>query len=479
MACSVLVVAAPLLASLLLHLYFKWWSSGPYKAKGRLPPGSRGLPVLGETLEFFRQSPSLELHPFFRRRLERYGPIFTTNLIHEDLVVSLDSELNNLVFQQDEKLFENWWPESVMRIIGAESIIPTMGSFHKHAKTLILRLFGPENLRQVLLHDVQRTAHASLLSWLNQPSIELKEATSSMIFSVTAKKLISYDSSNSDGKLWKHFDAFLQGLLAFPLYIPGTAFYKCMQGRKEVMKILNKLLDERKKAARQERVDFIDLLIDVLTEEKPAMSENFALNLIFLLLFAGFETTSSGITAAVKFLTDNPKVLQELTDEHDNIRKRRASPDSEITWEEYKSMKFTSYVIHESLRLANIAPVLFKRAREDVHIKGYTIPEGSKVMVCPSAVHLNPTIYKDPEAFNPWRWKDTVEPLGGASKNFMAFGGGLRLCVGADFAKLQMAVFLHYLVTKYRWKAIKGGSVVFSPGLRFPDGFHIQLFPKT
>lgn len=50
-----------------------------------------------------------------------------------------------------------------------------------------------------------------------------------MIFSVTAKKLISYDSSNSDGKLWKHFDAFLQGLLAFPLYIPGTAFYKCMQ----------------------------------------------------------------------------------------------------------------------------------------------------------------------------------------------------------------------------------------------------------
>lgn len=64
------------------------------------------------------------------------------------------------------------------------------------------------------------------------------------------------------------------------------------------MKILNKLLDERKKAARQERVDFIDLLIDVLTEEKPAMSENFALNLIFLLLFAGFETTSSGITGS-------------------------------------------------------------------------------------------------------------------------------------------------------------------------------------
>ena len=44
----------------------------------------------------------------------------------------------------------------------------------------------------------------------------------------------------------------------------------------------------------------------------------------------------------------------------------------------------------------------------------------------------------------------TVEPVGGASKEFMAFGGEVRLCVGADFAKLQMAIFLHSLVTKYR-----------------------------
>lgn len=36
----------------------------------------------------------------------------------------------------------------------------------------------------------------------------------------------------------------------------------------------------------------------------------------------------------------------------------------------------------------------------------------------------------------------------------MAFGGGLRLCVGADFAKLQIAVFLHCLVTKYRYNYV-------------------------
>ncbi|PVH31434.1 hypothetical protein PAHAL_9G145700 [Panicum hallii] len=90
---------------------------------------------------------------------------------------------------------------------------------------------------------------------------------------------------------------------------------------------------------------------------------------------------------------------------------------------------------------------------------------------------MNPKVYKEPSVFNPWRWKGTPEPVGG-SKNFLAFGGGVRQCVGADFAKLQMSIFLHCLLTKYRWKAISGGTMVFHPGLRFPDGFHTHLLPK-
>ncbi|MBA0609600.1 hypothetical protein Godav_021624 [Gossypium davidsonii] len=66
----------------------------------------------------------------------------------------------------------------------------------------------------------------------------------------------------------------------------------------------------------------------------------------------------------------------------------------------------------------------------------------------------------------------------------MAFNGGMRFCVEADFSKLQMAVFLHCLVTKYnhqnlepsfRWEPVKGGNILRTPGLQFPDGFHIRL----
>uniref|UniRef100_A0A0E0B8G0 Cytochrome P450 n=2 Tax=Oryza TaxID=4527 RepID=A0A0E0B8G0_9ORYZ len=485
--CVALVTAvmAVVLATawLVIRLVFVKGNTGrrPCEADGmRLVPGSRGLPIIGETLEFLALSPSLQLPAFFQRRLDRYGPLFKTNMIMEDLIVSLDPEVTNFVFQQEERLFQMWYPNSFIRIIGANSLITTHGLLHRHIKNLSLRLFGPENLRRVIIQDVQtKTVEASLSTWLNHPSIELKEAVSSMIFSVTAKKLISHDSSTSDGKMWKQYDAFTQGLLAFPLCIPGTAFYKCMQGRKNVIKMLKEMLNERKTEEHHESFDFFDVLIKEVKAENHEITEKAALDLLFLLLFASFETTSSGITAMLIFLTDNPEALQELIEEHNNIRKRKADKNSEITWEEYKSMKFTSHVIHEALRLASIAPVMFREAIEDVHIKGFAIPKGSKIMICPYTVHLNPVVYKDPNTFNPWRWKNIPEPASGASKDFMAFGGGLRFCVGAHFAKLQMAVFLHCLVTKYCWKAIKGGRMALSPGLQFPEGFHIQLFPKA
>lgn len=468
-------LAALALATLLLRLVLGWRDGGARDP--RLPPGSRGLPLVGETLEFFRASPTLELQPFFKRRLERYGPVFRTSLVGDELIVSLDPDFSARVLQQEERAFQIWYPSSFMRILGADSVITALGPLHRHIRSLMLRLFGPESLRLVLLRDVQRRARAELRSWLGRPDVEVRTATSRMIFGVTAKKLISHDDAASQGSLWKCFDAFTRGMLSFPLCVPGTAFYQCMQGRKKIMNMLKQQLGERRKAAEREAVDFFDIVIDEMDRPGSGMSESIALDLLFLMLFASHETTSIGLTAILKFLTDSPKALQELAEEHESIQRRRADPDSEITWEEYKSMEFTSHVIHEALRLANIAPVVFRKAKQDVQIKGYTIPQGSKIMICPSAAHMNPKVYEDPSVFNPWRWMGIPEPVGG-SKDFMAFGGGVRLCVGADFAKLQMSIFLHCLLTKYRWKVISGGTMVFYPGLRFPDGFHIHLLPK-
>ncbi|PIA49579.1 hypothetical protein AQUCO_01300399v1 [Aquilegia coerulea] len=458
------------------HWVHRWRNP---KCNGKLPPGSMGLPLLGETLQFFAPNTSSAIPPFIKDRMKRYGPVFRTSLVGRPVVISTDPEINHFIFQQEGHLVQSWYPDTFTEIFGRQNVGSLHGFVYKYLKNLVLSLFGPESLKDKLLPQVELTAHKTLGLWASQGTVELKEATANMIFDLTAKKLISYeyDPAKSSENLRENFVAFIHGLISFPLDIPGTAYHKCLQGRKKAMKMLKDMLEERRLMPERCQEDFFDFVLIELKKEGTILTEEMALDLMFVLLFASFETTSLALTLAIKLLTDHPHVLKELTEEHETIVRNRENEDAKLTWKEYKSMTYTAQVINEVVRLANIVPGIFRKAMRDIEIKGYTIPAGWAIMVCPPAVHLNPAKYENPLEFNPGRWKGMES--NGASKHFMAFGGGMRFCVGTEFTKVQMAVFLHCLVTQYRWTAVKGGNIVRTPGLSFPDGFHIRVSKKN
>ncbi|MCL7025758.1 hypothetical protein MKW94_016846 [Papaver nudicaule] len=458
------------------HWVYRW--RNPKCSTGKLPPGSMGFPLYGETHQFFAPTTTSGLSPFMKERTERYGPVFKTSLVGQSFIVSTDPEVKNATpTQQEGQAFEFWYPESCHKIFGVQSLLVLHGAVHKYVRSMVVHHFGPNSLKQELFPYIVEGVQRNLSSWSSQDSIELNEALKNMIFTLTAKKLIGYNQTKPTEKLRECFDAFMEGLISFPLDIPGTAYHRCLQGRKQAMKILKDMLQERQKTPKSRQDDFFDCVLDELKTEGTALTEGIALDLMFLLLFASFETTSIETTFAIKLLTDNPAVLKELTEENEAIIHSRTNVDAQLTWKEYKSMKFTIQVINESLRLGNLVPGVFRKALKNVQIKGYTIPAGWGVMIAIPPVHTNPAKYKDPLEFNPHRW-DGVE-LNGGTKDFMAFGAGQRFCVGSDFARVQMAVFLHHLVTKYRWKVIKGGDIARTPGLTFPNGIHIKISEKN
>ncbi|XP_042511667.1 cytochrome P450 87A3-like [Macadamia integrifolia] len=471
---SIFLWTGALVIIYLTHWVFIWKNP---KCNGKLPPGSMGLPLLGETLQFFSPNTSSDIPPFIKKRMQRYGSVFRTSLVGRPVVISTDPDLNHFIFQQEGQLFQSWYPDTFTEIFGRQNVGSLHGFMYKYLKNLVLNLFGPENIKEKLLPEIEELAFRNLHLWSSWDSVELKEAIAKMIFDLTAKKLISYDSAKSGENLRENFVAFIQGLISFPLDIPGTAYHKCLQGRKKAMKLLKEMLNGRRATPpEKQNGDFFDHVLQELMKEGTILTEAIALDLMFVLLFASFETTSLALTLALKFLSDHPSVLKELTEEQEGILRRRENVDSGLTWKEYKSMTFTFQVINETVRLANIVPGIFRKVLREIQFKGYTIPAGWAVMVCPPAVHLNPAKYEDPLAFNPWRWQGME--LNGATKHFMAFGGGMRFCVGTEFTKVIMAIFLHCLVTKYRWKVIKGGDIVRTPGLAFPNGFHVQLSEK-
>jgi cytochrome P450 len=86
-----------------------------------------------------------------------------------------------------------------------------------------------------------------------------------------------------------------------------------LQGRKKAMKVLRTMMRERMPHPGRQNEDFFDVLIEELRREKPVMTEAIALDLMFVLLFASFETTALALTLGIKLLAQNPRVLRALT----------------------------------------------------------------------------------------------------------------------------------------------------------------------
>ncbi|KAF2322625.1 hypothetical protein GH714_025079 [Hevea brasiliensis] len=404
------------LVGLLLTYYMYWinkWRNP--KCNGILPPGSMGFPLIGETLQLLTTSYSLDLHPFIKKRVQRYGPIFRSNVAGRPIVVSTDPEFNHYILGQEERLVEIWYLDTFSKLFLSESRINSAGYIHKYIRSFFLSNFGSENLKEQLLPQIEDMINKTLRSWSNQPSVDVKYFASVAVCDFTAKIFFSYDAEKLPEKLSETFAKFIEGLISFPLNIPGTAYHQCLQDHRKAMTILKKIIVERRNTVEKRGADVLDRCLNDMEKEK-FLTDDFICMLMFGGLFASSESISSITTLMFKFLSPS---------------------------------------------------------RSSSRVEGYTIPANWTIMMVTSACQINPDVYKDPLAFNPWRWKDIGSAI--VSKNFTPFGKGTRQCAGAEFSKVTLSVFLHVLVTKYRWTMIKEAEVRRDPILGFGDGIQIKL----
>ncbi|RZC85941.1 hypothetical protein C5167_026613 [Papaver somniferum] len=379
---------------------------------------------------------------FVKKRIARYGTLFRTSLAGHPVVISNDPEFNYFILQQEIKLVELWYMDSFTTIFGGTINASTASIYiHKYIRNVILNYLGTEALKNQLLAKIEIMANQGLQSCSTQSSVELKTSIASMVFELTSMELFGYDSSKSSKFLSKMFTDFFSGLMTFPVNIPGTAFYRRMKNRKKAVELMKDILQERINSAKKRRGDFLDQLIDDMKKE-DFLTEDFVVYMMFGLQLASFVSISANLTRAIRLMTENPLVIKEVKVCNLNTRVLH------IKNEHRKRLKPIRPVLNETFRMANISLGILRRVIKDIHINGYVIPKGWTLMVVATAIHMNPKKFDDPYTFNPWRWSNIGPNL--SAKDFVPFGGGMRSCVGAEFTKALMSVFLHVLVTKFR-----------------------------
>ncbi|KAE9466644.1 hypothetical protein C3L33_01453, partial [Rhododendron williamsianum] len=187
------------------------------------------------------------------------------------------------------------------------------------------------------------------------------------------------------------------GTLSLPINLPGTNYHRgfqvncpfpyvaihksmllqlqliyiCLTGttqaRKNIVKMLTRLVDERR-ASGEIQHDMLGVLMNG-EENRWKLSDEEIIDQMITILYSGYETVSTTSMMAVKYLQDHPNVLRELRKEHLAIRQGKR-PEDPIDWEDFKAMRFTRAVIFETSRLATIVNGVLRKTTQDMELNG-------------------------------------------------------------------------------------------------------------
>ncbi|PIA58682.1 hypothetical protein AQUCO_00500554v1 [Aquilegia coerulea] len=447
------------LALFLLHRMFKSSSNSAMK-KLPLPPGTIGWPYIGETFQLYSQNPNV----FFTSKQKRYGSIFKTHILGCPCVMVSSPEAAKFVLVTKSHLFKPTFPASKERMLGRQALFFHQGDYHSKLRKLVLRAFMPEAIKNIV-SQVDNLAVHSLQSWDGQ-LINTFQEMKTYAFNVALMSIFGKDEILYREELKRCYYVLERGYNSMPINLPGTLFNKSMKARKELAQILARILSTR----RQRKEETTDLLGSFMGDGEGLTDEQIADNVIGV-IFAARDTTASVLTWIVKYLGENPSILQAVTEEQQSI----SGGDKLLNWADIKNMPITSRVIQETLRVASILSFTFREAVEDVEYEGYLIPKGWKVLPLFRNIHHSADIFPDPEKFDPSRFEVAPKP-----NTYMPFGNGTHACPGNELAKLEILVLLHHLTTKYRWSMVgPQTSIQYGPFALPQNGLPIRLSRKT
>lgn len=209
-------------------------------------------------------------------------------------------------------------------------------------------------------------------------------------------------------------------------------------------KIVYHLIEERRCSGR-DRGDLLSMLLRARDEESgEGMTDRQLRDEILTMFLAGQETTSTGVAWTWYVLSRYPEVERRVHEEWSRVLEGSTPTAADLS-----DLGYTMRVISESMRLYPPVWFMLRNAIEDDEIGGYEIPAGSDVFISPYVIHHHPDLWSRPEVFDPDRFSPDLVARR-PRFHYLPFGGGPRICIGANFALMQTQLVLATIGQRFR-----------------------------
>lgn len=430
----------------------------------QVPPGRFGLPVIGETLQFFRDP------DFAKTRHQQYGEIFKTRLLGSPTIFLKGPDANRFVLTHENDYFQVAWPGSVKALLGPLSLALQTGHVHVQRRKLLVQAFQPRALAGYI-PAMGEICDRYLSRWSSQGQLTWYPELRHLTFDIACKLLMGLDNGSATN-LGRWFETWGEGLFTIPLNLPWTRFGRAYRCRELLLQELDRLIRDRSQQPDPGQ-DALGLMLQAKDEAGNQIAVEELKDQVLLLLFAGHETLTSALASFCLLMAQHPEVMAKARAEQAHFQ------GQPLTLEILKQMPYLEQVLKEVLRL--IAPVGggFRTVLKSCEFDGYTLPEGWQVLYEINLTHQDSQVFKDPDTFDPDRFspqraEDKTKPF-----SHVPFGGGMRECLGKEFARLEMKLFAAKLLQDYTWDLLPDQdlSLVTIPTPHPKDELKVRLDP--
>jgi cytochrome P450 len=396
-----------------------------------LPPGPR-WPNLVQTVAWAVALPWVLDHC-----AERHGEAFTVRFFPSGrrMVVVWGAEHVKQVFAAPPEVAPSAAGTSpIAPVVGPSSVLTLTGPEHIRQRRLLLPPFHGERMREYERVVVEATRR-DMAGWPTGTPVSMQPHTRAITLEVILRAVFGVEAERMDplrqaiGALFQPLrtPTLLRAALSRPtLERPSGAIGRALDQLDEV--IHSELARRRAQADVGERGDILSLLLQARDEQGVPMNDSELRDELVTLLLAGHETTATTVAWAIERLVRHPAALARLTAEVD-------AGESE---------EYAQGVIHETLRVRPVVPLVVRVLQEPFALAGHELPPGTRVAPSIWLTNRDPRAYEAPEEFRPERFlvsqPDTFA--------WIPFGGGVRRCIGAAFATMEARVMLRTVLAE-------------------------------
>jgi cytochrome P450 len=323
-------------------------------------------------------------------------------------------------------------PNPIEPVVGPGSLILLSGEQHHRERSLLMPAFHGERVKKY--SDIICSATSEEISALRPgDSIAVRQLAVAITLHIAIRVVFGVAEPDRRATYTKAITALMRANTAPLMLLPALRrelgghgpWARLLRLRDDLDRLLSDDMDSRAGGG-PASADMLDVLLSATDDSGRGRTGRGIHDQLRTLLAAGHETTATSMVWALYHIYRDDALRQRLADEV-----AQADTPSEMV-----ALPYLGAVIKETLRMHPPVPIVLRRLTGPMTIAEVPCRSREVVGIALYALHFNPTIWTDPDLFQPERFLDSrISPF-----EFAPFGGGYRRCIGAGFANSELAI---------------------------------------